>query len=145
MIHLPAQPTPVELQPKQKLKLNLSIGSGNSSMSQTCSFHTRFLTISLGAPSPRVGNEPASVHDVKPPESATLPSAKLILKPPKLPSVATPAPPPPKSKPVASWAKSGLSSQEKKMIEAILKRMTGHPSAVWFLHPVDPIRHGAPT
>ncbi|CAG8708280.1 10711_t:CDS:2, partial [Acaulospora colombiana] len=145
-IHLPAQPTPVEPQPSKKLKLSLSLGGINSSKSPRRAHPVDcFLTTTLGAPSPRVGNEVASVHDVKPPESATLPSAKLILKPPKLPFVATPAPPPPKSKPVASWAKSGLSSQEKKMIEAILKRMIGHPSAVWFLHPVDPIRHGAPT
>jgi transcription initiation factor TFIID subunit 2 len=45
----------------------------------------------------------------------------------------------------AAWAKGGLTLQEKKMIDAILKRVNIHTSAIWFLHPVDPIRHGAPT
>lgn len=143
-IHLPP-PTPVAVEPpppSKKLKLSLSIGG-----------------ISSGAPSPRVTADVAADADVRlPPETPSY-TSKLILKPPKEPktpaapaSVPAPAPVPvPTATPLvkvkytAPWAKSGLTLQEKKMIDLIMKRVNPHPSAIWFLHPVDPIRHGAPT
>lgn len=123
-IHIPAPQTPAESLPSKKLKLNLGI-------------------MPSSAASPRVGPESATPRIEEVPPSQ--PAPKLVLKPLRDPSVAPATPATVKQKAVPSWAKSGLTSQEKKMIEAILKRVTAHPSAIWFLHPVDPVRHNAPT
>ena len=73
---------------------------------------------------------------------------KLVLKPPKSQVAPAPAPAPvptPKpTKPVPSWARSGLVFAEKKVIEALLKRLQLSESAKWFMVPVDPDRHNAP-
>ncbi|KAG8853464.1 hypothetical protein FRB91_004856 [Serendipita sp. 411] len=126
-IHIPVA-TPIEA-PSKKLKLSLSIGGGPS-----------------GAPSPRVAPDGLSAVSTPAVGQSTPVVPKIVLKA-RDPSLAppTPAPVAPKQKAGAAWAKSGLSSQEKKMIDAILKRVNAHPAAVWFLTPVDPVSQGIPT
>ncbi|KAG8818496.1 hypothetical protein FRC17_010811 [Serendipita sp. 399] len=119
-------PTPVE-PPSKKLKLNLSIGGTNPS-----------------APSPRIAPEGPAAISTPVAEQPTPVLPKIVLKA-RDPSLAPPTPAVPKQKATAAWAKSGLSSQEKKMIDAILKRVNTHPAAAWFLHPVDPVSQGIPT
>ena len=108
----------------------------------------------IGPPSRVVSAAPPLVLDSRKAslvEPAT-PSAvtKLVLKPPKSQVAPAPAPAPapiptPKpTKPVPSWAKSGLVFAEKKVIEALLKRLQLSEAAKWFMLPVDPVRHNAP-